>query len=425
MSIQKYFTLMLNPGEAVWKIRKRMPNVIANRARAISTQVVLKGHKSVKKTFPNNSTGLHCFEMEMLAHELFGNRPWMIPLLKRGRRWFAVPYISEEQRLDKAAAVMREDDLLKVARQAIHILFEIFLKGYAHCDFHAKNMYWIDGQLVITDFETMQYYSEGTRPAFPQSYDLRGECLESPFRTNRMCYTSKESDSLEQVLGISIEILLSEFVNDLKQNLRDTCKEFKTLRRRHTCRAERIYNSFRLPHFIVHQSEAQRDSSKRLNRFGLNTKIMKGRTVLDLGCNIGGVLFEAQKYQPAKCIGIEYDKEKVEIARQITAFSGLHNICFFTGDIEKLTVDEIGGAFDIVFCFAVEAHIKKKRRLFRTLGKVTKGTLYFEGNSSSDPEIIQKYLKDNGFKDVNFLGFSNDDCIADNNCRPLFLAHSY
>lgn len=424
MSIQKYLSLMLRPSEAIWKLRKRMPNVIRHQDRAISSRAVVRGLKSVKKMYQNNPVGLHCFETEMLAHEMFGNRAWMIPLLKQGRCWFAVPHYSGEQRLDKVAAVMAENDLLNVARQTIGILFEIFLKGYAHCDFHAKNMYWVHGQLIITDFETMQRYPEGTRPSFPRSYDLIGDGLQSPFHTGRMCYAATQRAALQQVLGIPLETLLKRFVRDLKQDVKDVCREFRTRGRRHTCRAGRIYSSFNLPHFTVHRSEAQRDNSKRLQRFGLNAETVKGRTVLDLGSNVGGVLFEIQKCQPGECVGIEYDADKVEVARKIAAYNALHNVRFLRSNIDKLTPDEIGGVFDIVLCLAIEAHLKKKSRLFRLLAQVTSGLLCFEGNSSSDPNEITKSLKENGFKYVEFLGFSDDDCIPDNNCRPLFIAHS-
>jgi len=423
MSIQEYLRLMLRPNEAIWKIRKRMPNVVSHKARAISSRTVVRRQQVVKKLYPNNPDGLRCFEREMHAHQLFANRPWMVPLLRRGNRWFAVPYYSNEHRLDRAAAAMAENERLNVARQAIHILFEIFLEGYAHCDFHAKNMYWVDGQLIVSDFETMQSYSGKTRPSFPMSYDLTGEGLESPFRTNRMCYAATQSESLQQVLGIPLEVLLKRFVSDLKQDVKDACKEFKARGRRHTCRAGRIYSSFRLPHFIVDKSEAQRDNARRLEVFGLDGETVRGRTVLDLGSNVGGVLFEIQKYQPGECVGIEYDTDKIEIARQIAAFNALHNVHFLGGNIDKLTADDTGGAFDIVLCLAIDGHIKKKQRLFRMLAEVTGEMLCFEGNSSSDREEIIQSLKKSGFKDIKFLGFCDDDCIDNNNCRPLFLAY--
>ena len=75
-----------------------------------------------------------------------------------------------------------------------------------------------------------------------------------------------------------------------------------------------------------------------------------------------------------------------------------------------------------MFCLAVEAHVKNVARLYDFLGGVTKGVLYFEGNSNTDVMQVQARLSAQSFSQIEYLGMSDDDYLARNNCRPLFIA---
>ncbi|MHC4122152.1 MAG: hypothetical protein ACYSSI_01150 [Planctomycetota bacterium] len=48
--------------------------------------------------------------------------------------------------------------------------------------------------------------------------------------------------------------------------------------------------------------------------------------------------------------------------------------------------------------------------------------MYFEGNAKTDSEKVKTALVREGFGEVRILGVATDDCIPDNNCRPLILA---
>jgi len=212
--IRRVLQLMLEPREAAWVVRKRMPNIIHEGQRSLVSRVVIRGRLCVKKMFHHSDVGMQCYRRELLAHELFKGRPWMAPLIKKGRRWFAIPYYPKEMRLDRAALEMDESLRFDLAKRAVQIMFEIFLEGYAHCDFNAGNIFWVDNELIVTDFETMQQYPEGQRPPFALCYDITGKGLDSPFMTRNMCYTAKNDHSqkaLEHVLGIPVEAVLEQF----------------------------------------------------------------------------------------------------------------------------------------------------------------------------------------------------------------------
>jgi 2-polyprenyl-3-methyl-5-hydroxy-6-metoxy-1,4-benzoquinol methylase len=228
--------------------------------------------------------------------------------------------------------------------------------------------------------------------------------------------------SLNRILGIPIEKVLDRFSEDMKSNLRKACRTFSSRKGRHMCSSELIYSSFDILHFSVSPEEAQRNSVMRLNDFGITSNSLRGKRVLDLGSNIGSMLFAIQKYKPAYCLGIEYDADKVLVAEQIAAYSGLNNIKFVQADIDTIDIPQVVGPFDIVLCLSVEAHLKKPRRLFRYLSQATTEILYYEGNSTTDVRKTRKALLDSGFHKVTFVGKSRDDIVPNNNCRPLLVA---
>lgn len=121
-------------------------------------------------------------------------------------------------------------------------------------------------------------------------------------------------------------------------------------------------------------------------------------------------------------MGLEFDKNKVDLAHRFACYNGLANAEFRQANIDTLEPVSLGGPFDIVFFLAVEAHVENVDRLYSTLRELTGQTLYFEGNSSTVRQDVETRLRDVGFKSVEFLGGSDDDCLEDNNNRPLFIA---
>lgn len=410
------------------KIRRavlsRFPNVVHVGTRAVCKRLSIHGKPYIKKTFSSSTVGQACLERELAAQELFRGSPWLAPVAKKEGNWLLFPWYPPERRLDHLAGSLDEQERFEVARQAIQILLDIFLKGYAHRDFHSENLFLLDGQLIVTDFEVLEAQPEDARPAFPRSYDITGVGLDSPFKTMNMCYTADDprKKSLRHVLGIPISRVLEGIEQGFKEQLRLASTTFQTHRRRHTCRAQRIYGSFALPHLTVTKSEAQRDSARRLDNFRIQDDALRGNTVLDLGSNIGGMVFELQKLKPGRCVGVEFDLDKVELATKVAAYNGLNNLSFVHANIDKLNIESVGGPFDVVFCLAIEAHIKKRRRLYRLLSQATRETLYFEGNATTDIAEVRTYLLENGFRSVEHLGVSDDDCIPDNNRRHLLAA---
>jgi SAM-dependent methyltransferase len=209
----------------------------------------------------------------------------------------------------------------------------------------------------------------------------------------------------------------------LKDELRRASASFRKKRSRHWLSTKDvIYCAFSTPGFTVRREEAQRDAARRLEQFGLGNEDVAGKRVLDLGCNNGAMLFQLSNESPALGLGIEYDPEKVDLARRIAEFAGVRTLVFRAGDLDRLEPHELNGPFDLVLCLAVEAHVRKPKHLYQLLAAVTRGKLLFEANASTPPEKVLSELTKAGFRDVRHLGTCDDDIVPRNNRRPIFSA---
>ncbi len=425
-------SILRKPSRISKAIMGRLPGIVHIGNRAVGKQSRTGETLEFTKYFKNSSESYEAYKRELEARQLFANKPWIAPIIRYRERQITLPFYRANSRLDHAALSIDKPMRFDVAYKAIKILFDIFYAGYAHGDFHTKNMFWIDEDLVLVDFEKLTKYIEPMRPAFPISYDLTGQGqLESPpfnsCKVPLMHYEAKtpSKKSLRLVLGIPLENVLNKMISDFMSRLREVSTTFRTSRnhrKRHSTKVQRIYSSFELPYMSVSAHETQRDSFRRLSKFGINKENIRGKTILDLGCNVGSMIFESQIYHPSKCLGVEYDKEKVLLTNQIAAYNGLNNVRFIQGDIDRLKKDDLKGPFDITYCLAVEAHVKEKLRLFRLLSEMTLETLYLEGNSTTDLNTVKLNLLKVGFSHVESRGLCDDDYLPQNNKRPLFVA---
>ena len=209
----------------------------------------------------------------------------------------------------------------------------------------------------------------------------------------------------------------------LKDELRRESASFRKKSARHRLRTrDTIYCAFSTPRFSVARDEAQRDAGRRLKRFGILPEQVRGKRILDLGCNNGAMLFQLSNYGPARGLGIEYDPEKVLLARRIAEFAAIGQLEFRVGDLDRMQAAEVGGPFDIVLCLAIEAHVKDPAHLYELLAGVTRGRLYFEANSSTHPDDVRAKLQQVGFSEIVHLGVCDDDVVPRNNRRPLLSA---
>ena len=390
--------------------------------RAKSFEIKIGNDIYVQKIFEENEIGLDCFEKEKEANERFSKYIWFDKWVDFKKNSFVRKYYNENSRIDLIGHKLKKIEREKIAGQVLSAILDLYVEGFAHRDIHSRNLYYVDDEIKLIDFETLCKYEGLDKLTFDNSYDVTGVGLESPFLTGNMGFLSRHPLSVSNILGISFAKAKDRLKDILLEELREASITFQKRAGRHVTKSQRIYSSFTVSYFSVKKSIAQRDCELRLKSFKVDKEDIQDKTILDLGSNIGGMIFETQKFKPQRSLGIEYDESKVHVANRVAAFSNLKDVHFQQGDIDFLTLKAIKGKYDVTFCLAIEAHVKKPDRLYDFLAEATNELLLFEGNATTDINEVRRKLKDAGFKKVEYLGVCDDDYLKENNCRPIFKA---
>ncbi|MBM4293070.1 MAG: methyltransferase domain-containing protein [Deltaproteobacteria bacterium] len=397
-------------------------------ARATLRRAWLDGLPVAEKRYEDTPEALAALGAELRAHELLGARAWKLPLLAPHARGFSTPLLPRAAQLDYAAARLSPDERRAVAAEALSAALDLYAAGIAHRDLHGGNLFWHDGRLLVADFEA-SCPQPAPPPPFARSYDLVGEGLPSPHGTSGMCYAAHNARALERLLGVPLAEGLDALAALLRRELVAECASFMRTREDFGARAARhaadhglAYCSIELPALLIPPSAAQRDSARRFARYGLGADSLAGKRVVDLGCNVGAMSFGAHLRGAARVLGVEYDAGKVEVARRVAAFAGAAGVRFEQGDVDALTAERLGGPADVVFCFAIEGHVRDPQRLYRLLGELTTELLCFEGNAGCDVDFVELRLRAAGFGHIERLGPSDDEQHPANNTRPMLKA---
>ena len=134
-------------------------------------------------------------------------------------------------------------------------------------------------------------------------------------------------------------------------------------------------------------SDGSRDTEIRYQLMGIKQSSMKGCSVLDLGCNLGAMLFEAFRRGATKMVGLDKEKDYINTAREL-AFYNKTPINFIVRDLSETdkVVEFVNvyfrGCVDVVFALSLYKHIGNV--LFDFLKKISWKTCYIESNNASE-----------------------------------------
>lgn len=396
--------------------------------RTLIEVIDFDGKPAIKKSWINNDIALHAFKNEKEQYKRFKTYPWLPNLYQIGENYLITEYIENEFRLDQIDMSLKtEIERNKILGDIMVCILDLFGTHSAHRDMHSKNIFLTPKGIKIIDLETV--HPIDNQVGFFDSYDITAKGLESPYTTKHCCVLSEENYSLKRIFQIkSLDDLKQRFESYLLEELYNISNTFFTRKNavdsRHTLRNRYIYATFDLEFLKVNKSIGQRDIKQRFGKFRIQEDTIKGKNVLDIGSNIGAVLFEVVKMQPKSALGLEYDENKVKISNTIR---NLHyknyDFVYETCDVESsLFLEGFTKKFEVVFCLAVVAHLKNKDAFIKKLGEVCDGTLYFEGNAGTDTNYIKEKLSEAGFSSVEYIGLSDDEKNKNNNNRPLFIA---
>lgn len=153
----------------------------------------------------------------------------------------------------------------------------------------------------------------------------------------------------------------------------------------------------------------QRDPKIRLNLSGLD---LSGKTVLDVGCNQGGMLF-AVNDSLRWGIGLDYDPRMVNVANRISVANGLKNLRFYVFDLEKDPLPLMNDlvpepSVDVIFFLSVCTWIRNWKDVLSHLGEMSK-TMLFESNGSEEEQASQLAHLEQTYKSVVRLADASED----------------
>jgi len=161
-------------------------------------------------------------------------------------------------------------------------------------------------------------------------------------------------------------------------------------------------------------------------RFKKVTFDFTNATVLDIGCNQGGMLFEISD-QIRHGIGIDYDHKMINAANRIRSFNNTNNIDFYKFDLQEENLEIIkdflpDGKLSIVFLLSVCMWIKNWREVIDMVASIS-DALLFESNGSPEQQAEQEELLRATYKNVDLLQDQSPD-DPQQKMRKLFLCQN-
>lgn len=131
----------------------------------------------------------------------------------------------------------------------------------------------------------------------------------------------------------------------------------------------------------------KRPTNPRLSRYKFSD--FKGKTVFDIGCNLGMFMRAAHDQGAKRVVGLDWP-DMVEVSRELAILDGYFNLDFIGGDILKLTwekIQEMTGIkkFNIHLFLAMEMWVKWPDWVKNC------DTLYYEGHGVDRPFEVFHY----------------------------------
>jgi hypothetical protein len=142
---------------------------------------------------------------------------------------------------------------------------------------------------------------------------------------------------------------------------------------------------------------------------------VRGRHVLDIGCNIAVNAMTAWHFGAASVTGMEYSPQIAAAALRLSVILDAS---------VRLHVQDLGlpipgsTQFDTVLCFSLYQHVGDKTGLEDNIARVTGRTLYFEGHENAEREDYEHIFRH--FQQVEHLGYNRDGIHNKASTRPFF-----
>ncbi len=136
----------------------------------------------------------------------------------------------------------------------------------------------------------------------------------------------------------------------------------------------------------------------------------KGKRVLDIACNCGGISIEALKHGSEYVLGIDIVEKYIEQANFIRKIMNLDNIDFKEMDLNSISSSSIG-SFNLTFCFGILYHLENPISSLKKIASVTKDMLVIDTRVITVPFFLKPFF-DNSLWRMNFPQVTNNESLT-------------
>jgi len=163
------------------------------------------------------------------------------------------------------------------------------------------------------------------------------------------------------------------------------------------------------PYQSVFDVGGQRDFQHRAEMMELDKLSFEGKTVLDIGCNLGLFCYEATRQKAGRVVGIDLP-HVTSVAAELANWNCYWNIDFLGLHLPDEQHPALDQQYDIVFALSVDRQVGYSEWMANLCADV----FYLEGHVPDREETFRPRLEQH-FREVEFLGMTRD-----HGPRPLF-----
>jgi SAM-dependent methyltransferase len=166
--------------------------------------------------------------------------------------------------------------------------------------------------------------------------------------------------------------------------------------------------------------KGQRDNSIRLSKINYD---FKDKVVLDIGCNVGGVLHELS-YKIKFGVGIDINPNYINVANLIRDYNETKNLQFYVFDLDKTSLLKILEYFipenkiDICCFLSMAKWVKKWAEVVKFCSSICNDIL-FETNGNITEQNRQEQIVRKNYTNVNIVYNKSLDDVSQHNRKLL------
>jgi SAM-dependent methyltransferase len=370
---------------------------------------------AVKKTWkPNNEK---FFIREKFAYGELSKKISYIPiLLESGENYIIIPYYKDLlNKNEESKKIILTSHIIDVATY----FKQLFEAGYYNPDIHpGQFLYSKEEGLIAIDFEYLQEYNKKPDSLF-ESYDIVG--YPKNFQGDKPNYIGQNLHQWYDELWIKYTgynlIQIAEIA--YKKYEKNDGKVDKVLGLLNYAKTsgktyngslyDSAYHSLELKGYYF---RGQRECNLRLKKIPYD---FKDKIVLDIGCNVGGMLHSLSD-KIAMGIGIDYDYRLINAANAIKTINISNNLSFYMFDLENEELNLINNYIlsnkrkvDICFLLSICMWIKNWREVVKFVSTIS-DNLLFETNGTENQQLEQIRELKKYYNNINLVEkVSNDD----------------